>query len=180
LPLPGVMVSAQIYYPDEEGLDRKDQVVVWTSTVTDENGEYKLFLEPGTFNIVAHLTHYYPEVKCLEPLAAGEIAGDHDFTLDSAPTGHVSGDVDINNADLDQHVTISFRQFWDCDGNEATTDDVSEFEVTSVNVGDGGDYDVILPAGFYDIVASSFGKTTLAITDVEVEEGEITPLPIEF
>jgi hypothetical protein len=67
--LPGVLVSAQIYDPDAD--DPKDRVVVWTSTVTDEDGQYKLFLQPGTYNIVVYTTGYFPEVECSVTLASG-------------------------------------------------------------------------------------------------------------
>jgi hypothetical protein len=167
-PLSGVLVSAQIYDPDAD--DPKDQVVVWTSTVTDEDGQYKLFLRPGTYNIVVYGTGYFPEVICWLDLASGDVIEGPDFALESAPTGTISGDVFITGADTDQHATISFRQFWDCDGHVITEEDIVEFEVTSVNVIDEGNYEVTLPVGFYDLVASSFGKPTVVNKDVEVPE----------
>jgi hypothetical protein len=39
---------------------------------------------------------------------------------------------------------------------------------SSVNVVHGGNYSMTLPVGFYDLVASSFGKTTVVNEDVEV------------
>jgi hypothetical protein len=167
-PLPGVLVSAQIYDPEAD--DPKDRVVVWTSTVTDDNGEFKLFLQPGTYNIVPYTTDYFPEVVCSVTLDSGDVIDLPDFALQSAPTGTISGDVSITGADTDQHATISFRQFWDCDGNLDTEDDIIEFEVISVNVIDEGTYYVTLPVGFYDLVASTFGKTTVVNENVEVPE----------
>ena len=48
----GVLVSAQTY--DTSAPDAKDEVLVQTATLTDVNGPYKMFLEPGTYNIVAY------------------------------------------------------------------------------------------------------------------------------
>jgi hypothetical protein len=166
--LPGVLVSAQIYDPD--AVDPKDRVVVWTSTVTDENGGFKLFLRQGTYNIVVYGAGYFPEVECPVPLNSRDVIELPDFALESAPTGTILGDVIIAGADADQHATISFRQFWDCDGDVDTEGDIVEFEVTSVNVIDGGNYEVTLPVGIYDIVASTFDKTTVVNEDVEVPE----------
>ncbi len=57
-PLEGVLVSAQI--SDSGAADEKDKVVVQASTVTDEEGSYTIFLEPGTYNIVGHKDGYDP------------------------------------------------------------------------------------------------------------------------
>jgi hypothetical protein len=169
--LPGVLVSAQIYDPDAD--DPKDRVVVWTSTVTDEDGQYKLFLRPGTYNIVVYGAGYFPEVECSLVLASGDVIKDLNFDLVSADTGTISGEVSITGGDADQHATISFRQSWDCDGND--TADI-EFEVASVNVVQGGSYSMTLPVGFYDLVASSFGKDTVDSKNVPVVENEDTAL----
>ena len=47
----GAMVSAQQYLPS--ATDNKDKVSVVTSTITDANGNYALFLSADTYNIVA-------------------------------------------------------------------------------------------------------------------------------
>jgi len=164
----GAMVSAQIYYdPDEEineFLDLKDQVVVWTSTVTDESGEYKLFLEPGTYNIVAYAQGYQPHVLCPVNVVSGEVTEGNDFSLDVAAPGTISGEVSIQGAEPEQHATISFRQSVVCDGIE------TRFEVISVNISDGGDYSVILSVGEYEVVASSYQKKTV-LHNVTVSDG---------
>jgi hypothetical protein len=46
----GALISAQVY--DDTEPDDKDQLAVETSTITDANGHYCLFLKPGTYNIV--------------------------------------------------------------------------------------------------------------------------------
>jgi hypothetical protein len=151
--LPGVLISAQIY--DDSADDPKDSVVIQTSTVTDENGEYKLFLEPGKYNIVAYGTGYIPAVECSVELEAGVLIEDLNFELWPAEAGTVDISVSIAAAEEDQHATISFRQWVDCNGVD------TEFEVVSVNVGNDGTFELELPAGFYDVVASSLGKDTL-------------------
>jgi hypothetical protein len=170
--LPGVLVSAQI--SDPSAPDFKDRVVTQASTVTDEEGQYKLFLKPGPYNIVAYTTGYDPAVECPVPLASGEVAENHDFTLTPAPTGTVFGDVIITGADEDHYATISFRQFVDCGGTD------TEIEVKSINIINGGSFSLILPVGFYDAVVSSYAKDTLRLEDVEVLEDESTELLINM
>ena len=155
----GVLVSAQTN--DTEATDRKDQVVTWTSTVTDANGQYKLFLEPGSYNIVVYGTDYYPNVECSVAVVSGQVAEGNDFVLTLAPTGTVSGDVIITG---DQYATISFRQFWDCDGT------IIEIEVKSINTN--ADFTETLSEGIYDVVASSYDKTTLDFENVVVPEND--------
>ena len=155
----GVLVSAQTN--DTEATDRKDQVVTWTSTVTDANGQYKLFLEPGSYNIVVYGTDYYPNVECSVAVVSGQVAEGNDFVLTLAPTGTVSGDVIITGA---QYATISFRQFWDCDGT------IIEIEVKSINTN--ADFTETLSEGIYDVVASSYEKTTVDFENVVVPEND--------
>jgi hypothetical protein len=155
-PLSGVLVSAQT--DDPSAPDLKDQVVAETSTVTEENGEYKLFIEPGTYNIVVYTSGYDPEVKCSVSLASGDVVENYDFTLTLAQTtGTVFGDVSITGGQPDQYATLSFRQSVDC--NNDGTDD-TEIEVESLNVVNGGSYTLILAAGSYDLIASSYGEVT--------------------
>jgi hypothetical protein len=175
VPIPGALVSAQTYNPTPS--DIKDQVRIQTSTRTDADGQYKLFLKPGSYNIVAFATGYFPTVVCADeldpPLEPGEVVEELYFGLLLASSGTVSGEVTISgSAEEDQHATISLRQFVDCDV------DATGFEVISVNVANGGEYNVTLPTGEYELVASSYGKTTEVIGGVNVSEGEDTPLAL--
>jgi hypothetical protein len=180
--LEGVLVSAQIYTqppqnptPDEI----KDEVVVETSTVTDEDGQYKIFIRPGTYNIVAYSTDYSPAVQCSVVLVSGEVAPNNDLPLASASagTGTVSGSVSISGAVEDQYATISFRQSVDCnyDGTAETP-----IEVISINVINDGSYSVTLPVGSYDVVASSYGVQTVVEPLDIVSAGSNTVLDISM
>jgi hypothetical protein len=173
--LPGVLVSAQISGPS--ALDPKDQVAIEASTVTDENGQYKLFIEPGTYNIVVYGTGYDPAAQCTVTLASGQVAEIHDFTLTSAPAGTVSGRVSITGAGQDQYATISFRQSVQCNGNGS---DDTEIEVKSLNVINTASYSLSLPAGSYQVVASSYGLDTEIYDGVNVVAGETTALSISM
>jgi len=175
--VPGVSVSAQTIDPDPS-VDRKHQVVTVTSTVTDENGQYKLFLEEGEYNIVAYGSGYNPQVKCFVAISSGEVLEDQDFTLSSANTETVSGNVSITDGAEDQHATISFRQMWDCDGDAGTEADIIEFEVTALNIANNTPYTIDLPEGLYDVVSGSYGKQTQIDEAVEVLTGDTTELNI--
>jgi hypothetical protein len=156
--LEGISISAQIYDPDY--IDVKDEVSIQTSTVTGENGFYKLFLRPGAYNIVAANTNYLPAVACFLELHAGEDLDGLDFELTSSVIGTVSLQISIEGEDQYQFATISFRQPHDCDADGI--DDIV-FEIKSANLGDGAQEDVHLPGGTYDMVVSSAGRVTQVI-----------------
>jgi hypothetical protein len=166
-----VLVSAQTY--DSGAADVKDQVLIQTSTLTDVyEGEYSIFIRPGAYNIVAYKDGYNPFCSKLD-------IGSHqerslNLTLEAAETGTVSGKVEIGDPGPDQHATLSFRQSSQC----APAD--QEIEVKSVNVANPGSYSVILPAGTYRVVASTYGKDTQVYPGTEVESGGDTKQNIIF
>jgi hypothetical protein len=173
IPLEGVFVSAQT--ADSETSDEKDQVVIEAGTLTVGNGEYALFLAPGGYNLVAtkagHLT------DCTVVTLEADSTTTVDFTLADATTGSgtLSGLITISTpANDDQYVTIDFRQETTC--FEAQNAMIS---VMSVNVADGGVYSVDLPAGDYQVVASTFNETT-QIDNVTVISSTETQLDITF
>lgn len=173
-PLEGALVTAQV--ADAAELDEKDQVVIEAGTLADVNGDYALFLAPGSFNLVATQAGYLPDCIAIN-LIADDTKTMTDFSL-STPTdalGSISGTVDIANAQTDQYATIDFRQDITCVdalGAEAIT-------VKSINIADGGDYSVDLPAGTYHVIASTFGKVTVTM-DVILDSGLVTPQNIEL
>ena len=150
--LEGGMVTAQTY--NDSAPDEKDEVVVHSSTFTDENGNYKMYLEPGTYNIVAYKEGYDP--ACTTILTESNTSYTQDFALSAAAsTIDIDGTVTIDDGEPDQHVTISFRKQGVCGGDEWV-------ELASFNVADGGEYNVDLPAPAvtYHVVASTEGRTT--------------------
>jgi len=166
-PLEGVLVSAQIY--DSSAVDPKDDVLIQASTITNADGLYTIFLQPGTYNIVAYKGAYNP--VCVVFPAESHISYTEDFALTAATTGNIYGTVTIIDDVVDQHVTLSFRQIAQCEGS---TED-QQIEVESVNVGSGGSYDKSLPVGSYHVVAFTYGRTTQEF-DVDTD----TALDISF
>lgn len=148
--LEGVLVTAQIYNPD--AVDKKDEVVIEASTITDENGEYKLFLLPGTYNIVAYTDGYIPVYE--KVTTESNSTFENDLSLNTALTGNLTGTVDITDGSAEQHVTISVRQSVMIDGSE------EEIEIKSINVVNGALYETLLPVEDYTVVASTFDKET--------------------
>jgi hypothetical protein len=169
----GTLVSAQIYDPDVP--DPKDMVVVQASTSTDETGSYTIFLQPGTYNIVAYKDEY--DADCAELVAASNTSYTQDFSLNTAPIGTVSGSVIIDGGTDVQHATISFRQLAQCEGSS----EEEQIQVKSLNVANGGNYNnVLLPEGTYTVVASTFGRTTQEFLGVEITAGADTRLDVIF
>jgi hypothetical protein len=166
-PLEGALVTAQIV---DAAKPEKEQVVIEAGTLADVNGDYALFLAPGDYNLVATQTGYLPDCLAIN-LIADDIQTMTDFSL-SPPTdalGSLSGTVTIANAQTDQYATIDFRQDLTCVDALAPT----SITVKSINIADGGDYSVDLPAGPYHVVASTFGKMTVT-EDVTVDSGLVT------
>ena len=178
----GVSVSAQVY--DDSATDKKDEVLIQASTITDENGEYKMILEAGTYNIVAYKDGYSPECTNVVLESGTDLTGE-DFTLSDADTGTVSGSVEIIGGVEDDSATLSFRQ--ECDGGSGP----EPIEVKSINVGyEGGTWTYsgeTLPVGTYDVIASAVmadeadERTTQEVSDVVVTDGADTVIdPIIF
>jgi hypothetical protein len=153
----GVLVSAQMYDPNAY---TKDKVVVQTSTVTDEEGSYTIFLEPGTYNIVGYKDGYDP--SCAKTSAVSGSVHTQNLTLTAAvPTGTVSGSVDITGGSDEQHVTLSFRQMAQCNSMD------EQIEVKSFNVANGGSYSVSLPVGTYSVVSSTDTAVQMDTVDTD-------------
>ena len=166
--LEGGMVTAQTY--NDSAPDEKDEVVVHSSTFTDEGGNYKMYLEPGTYNIVAYKEGYDPACTTIE--AQSVTSNGHDFALSAAAsTININGTVTIDDSDPDQHVTISFRKEGVCGGDELV-------ELASFNVAHGGTYSINLPAGTYRVVASSEGRATQGF-DVDTDKTLDIKFPAE-
>ena len=169
--LPGTLVTAQT--TDPTAADAKDQVVIETGTVASGNGEYVLFLKAASYNLVATLNGYLPECVAVSPATDSLTTVDFSLAAPAAAPGAIAGTVAIEIAPGDQYATIDFRQASDCGGGATT------ITVKSVNIGDGGGYQVDLPAGNYTVVASTFGKTTRTAA-VVVAAGATTLNDITF
>ena len=143
-----------------------------TSTVTDEEGLYTIFLEPGTYNIVGYKDGYDP--ACAKTIAVSSSVHTQNLTLAAAvSTGTVSGRVEISEGSDEQHVTLSFRQTALCNSAE------EQIEVKSLNVANSTDYSVVLPAGTYHVVASTEGRTTREFVDVDTDTTLDIDIPVE-
>ena len=166
-PLGNTFITAQAAAPDET--DVKDQVVIQSGTLSAENGEYALFLEPGNYNLVANLAGYLP--ACTTVTLGEDSTSIVDFNLaaETVLPGSISGQVSIDSATEDQHVTIEFRHEADCSG------DSQIITVKSVEIADGGHYEVTLAPGEYQVVATSYERETMVSDLVTVvSEGSVT------
>lgn len=168
--IPGALVSAQVY--DDTAADPKDMIVVRASTVSAETGSYKIFIAPGTYNVVATKAGF-------APLPAGvtteaDMVLTQDFALVAvADSGTVAGTVTIAGGSDEAFATLSFRQ--------TITVGTTEFkvEVGSVNVANGQPYSVVLPVGTYQVVAWSLGRATQSL-DVVVTKDTTTTHDVAF
>jgi hypothetical protein len=159
----GAMVSAQQYDPNKT---EPDKVIVATSTFTDSQGKYSMFLSAGTYNIV--VTAENLEFNSLnKTLDAGITYEGVDFLLDPpAVEGDVEGTVSILDGGVENYATLSFRR--PADPNQIV-------EIKSVNVLNGHEYKVTMQEGTYSLIASSIGYDADTISPVTVSN--TTPSP---
>jgi len=169
--LEGVLVSVQKYDPDAD--NPKDKVVIQTSTLTDENGDYTIFVRPDVYNIVAYKDGYEP--GCSRLTVGPNQSPILDFILNAYDTGTVSGSIKIDGGTVQQYATLSFRQIDQCEGDD--------IEIKSLNIANGGSFGInlifILPVGDYTVVASTYGKVTQEIP-ITVELSTDTKKDITF
>ncbi len=85
-------MSVQKYDPDAD--NPKDKVVIQTSTLTDENGDYTIFVRPDVYNIVAYKDGYEP--GCSRLTVGPNQSPILDFILNAYDTGTVSGSIKID------------------------------------------------------------------------------------
>ena len=150
-----VVVSAQIF--DDSASDEKDKVIVKASTLTNQDGYYTLFVEPGSYNLVVYGEGYTPQVDSITTFE-GEVLPDKSFTLSDSTLGSVEGLVTINGGDPEQYATLSFRQ-------EFLSEQV---QIDSINKMNMIDYLIFLPVGNYKLVASTFNYSTEVYPNVDV------------
>ena len=157
-PIEGALVSAQVHDPDAP--DAKDEVIVESTTVTTEEGYYKIFLPPDTYNVVATKEGYLPGCREVDAQYFEEYIAH--FSLEAAAESFtISGTVSGLATDEDTAL-LSIRLLdVDCGGSANTT-----IEVGSVIVAN-GDYSITVPAGTYTLVASAAAETTLVFGDLK-------------
>ena len=148
----GVLVSAQVY--NSAAAAKEDEVEVKAATVSDKNGDYKLFLEPGTYTLVGYKDGFLGFNKNTKIVIISGETQTHSFDLTSSDMGKLSATVPITGAEPDQYATIRIRQ-------SATVNGSSEdIEIKSLNVAAGGSILTSLPVGSYTAVISTYGKIT--------------------
>jgi hypothetical protein len=195
---PGVLVSAQVYFGDpltrevacaagqecvlvssqvyDGSATVEDKVQVRAATVTDISGNYKLFVEPGSYTLVEYKDDYKTYYRDQKVITTAGLVYDAstNFLVGDASGTLTSNPVDIPGADTEQYATFSIRQAATVDGNP------EQIEVKSVNVADGGTLNTTLPVGTYTAVISTFGKTTLVLPFTVTKNTTTNIGPIKF
>lgn len=166
--LEGAMVSVQTF--DSSATDPMDKVMVETSTITDEFGDYTIFVQADEYHLVAYQSGKEAAFTNIAAQAGMVLDTNTDFTLvDTVTTGTVTGDVTVSGADVDHHATISFRK------EEVAVDTTRvDIEIISINIMNGSAFNLSLPTGTYKVVASSSGHSSaeysiLVTADASIE-----------
>jgi hypothetical protein len=148
--------SIQIY--DRNALDEKDKVIIQAGTITDENGDFSLFVKPDTYNLIAYADGMELDYEAVTTYA-DDVIDDVVFQITGATEiGEIVGEVTINGGDdNEQYATISYRKKVNCP-------DCEMLEIKSKNVINLSDYQVELPIiggdTSYQRVASTNGYET--------------------
>jgi hypothetical protein len=163
----GAIVSAQVYTPNAATVD---QVTVQASTVTDTNGDYQLFVQDGSYNLVVYAANYAPASKNVT-IGPGTVNTENFTNMSGSGMGTFSISVDISSGGDDQYATLSFRK---ADGSQT-------IEVYSINIKDGTiNSPLQLPAGTYTVVASSYGFSPQLSQNITLTSGGTAPLGVTF
>ncbi len=149
--LPGVTVSAQIY--NASAATEAAKVTTEAATLTDENGGYLLYLEPGTYTIVV-TAHGY-STSCKKITVVYDMDYTEDFTLAPTTMGIVTVGLTLPSGSSGNAATIEFRQTSPVDGTQ-------QIAVEDVNYSESGSYGVSLPIGTYSVVAAYTDKILTA------------------
>jgi hypothetical protein len=150
IPVKGALVSAQIF---DDAVQEPLDVVIETSTVSNADGNYKLFLPPDTYNVVATAEGY--QFGCREVEAQFFEDYTAHFTLAAVEEVITLGGTVSGLASPEDSAVLSVRQKMDCGAGVDVT-----VEVASLPVADGGTYSFTLPVGpAYILVASAFDET---------------------
>jgi hypothetical protein len=178
--LEGAVVSAQKYSPDPP--DAADRVVTEAGTVSDEQGNYFMYLPllsptDDPYNIIVAMTGYAPACQQLSSNQTGGYTADFALTaLNEGQTGTLSASVNGLTTENDSAL-FSIRQ---------THSECGVIEVASVSVANTIDLlvpitsdPITLPAGTYQAVVSAEGWETKVI-DVEVNAGQDYLIDVEF
>jgi hypothetical protein len=157
----GAIVSAQVYTPNAA---TADQVTVQASTVTDTNGDYQLFVQDGSYNLVVYAANYAPTSKDLT-IGPGTVNTENFTNVSGSGMGTITGSVTISTSGDEQYATLSFR---------TTLISGEKIEVYSINIRDTNSYSVDLPAGTYTVVATTYGSANTFTQSVTVTENTTT------
>ncbi|MBI5580209.1 MAG: DUF4382 domain-containing protein [Deltaproteobacteria bacterium] len=190
-PIQGALVSAQ-----QE--DSSGNPVVYSATLTNDKGEYALFIDPDQnddqqndlYNIVAYKNGY--KAKCVELITEPGMNLSFEFngtlitlarpvlTGTGTQTGTLTGSVSISGATADQFVTLSFRQNLDCDADDTTP--TNPVEVKSENYANliAPLFTTPLTVGDYDVNASTYGFSDKQYDNVTITENTLTVQDISF
>lgn len=155
-PIPGATVSAQVYDADA------DEVAIVASTLTDSEGKYRMYLEPGTFTIVVTADEF--STAYTQVVAAYDTDYTEDFTLTPSLMGLITLDLTLPPETPEETATVEFRQ-----SSPYGMIAVKEVNYSESSI-DTAPYTVLLPDGAYDVVATCGDLP--AIVTPDVEDGE--------
>ncbi|MCF7920078.1 MAG: carboxypeptidase regulatory-like domain-containing protein [Candidatus Cloacimonetes bacterium] len=138
-----------------------------TGTMPDETGYYSLPIGAGTYDVIASMPGYVTAIVEDVVVPEGETVSGIDLTLNQIENaGFLEGNLSaIYSWDPFTMATITAAN-----GNEV-------YETSGLN---DATYQLILPAGIYDIQATMVSCFDLYFEDVEVFANEVTQLDIEF
>lgn len=146
-PVAGARVSAQRYDPGSH------EVTISASSLTNDNGEYQMYLEPGLYSLVVYRDGYLPACSIL--MTGSNEDYEQSYSLVPVAMGTVACTVTLAPGIEDQVVEAHFLKV-------SPLDEGSFIEVRVLNVFQSGTYTVELPAGAYMVFASN-GATTLPL-----------------
>jgi hypothetical protein len=145
-----VHVSAQVY--NASGATEPEKVTIVASTNTDDTGGYQMYLEPGTYLIIASAEGY--SLACKKLIVTYHMNYTQNFSLSTAAMGTITLKLKLLSGQPEEAATIEFRQTSACDGTKQIT-------VKTVNYSESGSYAIDVPSSAYSVVATYAGQSKI-------------------
>jgi hypothetical protein len=152
-PAAGARVSAQRYDLETH------EVSICASTLTNDKGEYQMYLDAGIYTMVVYKDGYLPACSIL--MAGSNEDYEQSYSLIPSAMGTITCSINLPRGSMDQIVEVHFLRV-------SPLDVGSSIEVRAINVFQNGSYAVELPAGAYIINASN---STVALPSQSTSTG---------
>jgi hypothetical protein len=165
---PGVLVSAQVYNASTS-VPIDERVQIEAASVSDPDGNYKLFVAPGSYTLVGYKDGYSPFYSSSKIITVAGNTYSENLSLASVSTGTLAGGISIPGSNPELNATGSIRQDVTIGGNP------EQIQLKLLNIANGGTFSSTLPVGSFKLVVSTAGYDAIE-NQVSINSGLISDI----